>query len=387
MKIAMIGQKGIPAKEGGIERHVEELSAALAMRGHEVLVFCRSWYVWPIRDYRGVRCIKTPSLCTKHLDTITHTFFSILGAARENVDIFHFHGVGPALLSWLPKLLRPSAKVIVTFHCIDRHHQKWGLGARLALRIGERMACVIPHATITVSKTLETYCRMSYGTNSTYIPNGTHIVQDPVDSVPLNDFQLKANSYLLFCARLVKHKGAHLLIEAWKQLQQQEPHCLQGKKLVIVGGSVFTNVYVSELHRLAEQEPSIVFTGIQTGETLKSLFAHCYALVHPSESEGLSLTILEAMGYGKCVLSSDIPENLELTAVHGLTFEHGNVNDLAKKIIELFQKSEQMERIGKSAQSFIALSYDWKNIAETTEYLYELVALQGKTLVRDMTSS
>ncbi|MBI2472943.1 glycosyltransferase family 4 protein [Candidatus Uhrbacteria bacterium] len=376
MKIAMIGQKGIPARSGGIERHVEELSVELVTRGHEVLVFCRSWYTWPIRDYKGVRCIKTGSIATKHLDTITHTFLSILKAVQEKVDVFHFHGVGPSLLAWIPKLLRPSAKIVVTFHCIDRHHKKWGFIARSMLKIGERIACRIPHATIAVSKTLETYCRLSYGTTAKYIPNGTQILLEDADPGLLKPFDLSPGNYLMMCSRLVRHKGAHTLINAWKQLKQTNPNLVKNKKLAIVGGGAFTESYVKELHKLSKDDPSIILTGNQSGDTLHSLFAHSYAIVHPSESEGLPIAILEAMSYGKCVLSSDIPENKELTQDHGLTFRTNDERDLKEKLAMILENPTLVKAVGQEARLHVAKQYDWKDIAETTEYLYELLWLE-----------
>ena len=372
----MIGQKGIPARSGGIERHVEELSAELAARGHEVLVFCRSWYVWPVREHRGVRCIKTRSIPTKHLDAITATFTSIIAATREKVDIFHFHGVGPALLSWLPKLLNPRAKVIVTFHCIDRHHKKWNWFARLMLYTGERLAISAPDATIAVSKTLETYIRLSYGSDGKYIPNGTQVPGEDYDPALLKPFTLEPGKYLMMCSRLVRHKGAHVLINAFKELKRSNAKLTKDFKLAIVGGSAFTDDYVRELHELAKGDSSIVLTGNQTGNTLHALFAGSYAAVHPSESEGLPIAVLEAMSYGKCVLSSDIPENMELTEDHGLTFETNNVDDLVKKLSQLLEEPDSVETIGRKARIHVAKNYDWKDIAETTEYLYELVQLQ-----------
>ncbi len=372
----MIGQKGIPARSGGIERHVEELSSELAARGHDVLVFCRAWYTWPIRDHRGVRCIKTATIGTKHLDAIVHTFTAIIRAAYEKVDVFHIHGVGPALLAWLPKLLRPSAKVIVTFHCIDRHHQKWGWFARTMLRLGERSAVVFPDATIAVSKTLETYCRMSYSANAKYIPNGSQIPQEDADTTLVKIFGLNPGKYFMMCSRLVKHKGAHLLIEAWKQLRKEHPELTNDYKIVIVGGSAFTDAYVKSLREMSANDPSIVMTGTQTGETLHALFLNSYANIHPSESEGLPIAILEAMSYGKCVLSSDIPENLELTENHGLTFRRGDVKQLKEKIKEMIRNPKLVTEIGKKSREHIAKDYDWKDIAETTEYLYELVQIE-----------
>lgn len=373
MKIAMIGQKGVPAVSGGIERHVEELSAELSARGHEVLAFCRSWYTGRHERefaHRGIRAITVPTIRTKHLDAIVHTFLSILRAAREGADVFHIHGVGPSLLAWLPKLLRPGAAVIVTFHCIDRHHQKWNPLARAALHLGERMSCIAPDATIAVSKTLQSYCRLSYAADTVYVPNGARVSEaaDPSLLAPLG---LEAGNYVLFCARLVRHKGAHLLVEAWKLLRASRPDLAGGLKLAIVGGGAFTDGYVAELARLCEGDPSIVLTGQKSGAELDALYRHAALLVHPSESEGLPLTILEGMAHGLCVLSSDIPENRELTEAHGLTFRRGDARDLRAKLEWALANPEAAATIGREARAHVSRAYDWSDIAESTGYLYE----------------
>jgi len=371
MKIVMIGQKGIPAQAGGIERHVEELSAQLVQRGHEVLVFCRSWYVKNKKIHRGVHCVNAYCIRTKHLDAITHTFFSILKAVKLKPDIIHIHGVGPALLAWLPKLISPKTKVVVTFHCIDRHHQKWNWFGRLSLYLGERIACWAPDATVSVSKTLQTYCRLSYGTNTAYIPNGAHIPDTASDPDLLKKFKLETGKYLMMCSRLVRHKGVHVLIDAWKRLRIEQPKLTRNMKLAIVGGSAFTDDYVKEVHEMAAGDDSIVFTDTQTGKTLHALFSGAYAQVHPSASEGLPIAVLEGMGYGKCVIASDIPENSELVTKHGISFKTGDVENLVKKMTMILTEPKLSNAVGSEARDFIAKNFDWTDIAETTEYLYE----------------
>lgn len=378
MKIAMIGQKGVPAKAGGIERHVEELSTELVKQGHEVFVFCRSWYVEKPKTHRGVQCVSSLTVFSKHLDAIVHTFTSVMKAWRLKVDVYHFHGVGPAILCWLPKLLRPGADVIVTFHCIDRHHQKWNWFARLALHIGEWCACHFPNETIAVSKTLQTYCHLSYGRDAVYIPNGTHIPLHASDKKLLDQFGLEENQYFMMCARLVRHKGAHTLIKAWKKLKKDQPKLVKNMKLAIVGGSAFTDEYERELQAITKRDDSIVMTGVQTEDNLHALFANAYAMVHPSESEGLPIAILEAMGYGKCVLSSDIPESMEIIAEHGLTFETNNEKDLSEKIAMLIEQPDLVAAVGKEAREFVAKNYDWADIAQTTGYLYEFLDYDPK---------
>lgn len=378
----MIGQKGIPAHSGGIERHVEELSAELSRLGHDVMVFCRSWYTGPVKYHRGVRTIMVPSIATKHLDAITHTFLSILKAAREEADVFHIHGVGPALLAWLPKLIRPQAKVVVTFHCIDRHHQKWNWIARLALHVGEIAALKFPDVTISVSRTLQAYCRMSYSADTVYIPNGTHVPVVETNPAILKTFNLEPNTYLIMCARLVRHKGAHTFIEAWKRLTAKRPELTANKNIAIVGGSAFTDEYTRELEQLATTVPGVVLTGAQTGEALHALFAGAYAAVHPSTSEGLPIAVLEAMSYGKCVLSSDIPENLELTRDHGLSFKTDDVEDLANQMAMLLEHPELAEAVGRESREYVAKYFDWEDIALLTSSLYEVMGLETKPSIK-----
>jgi len=383
MKIAMIGQKGIPANIGGVERHVEELSTRLVNHGHEVIVFCRNWYVpKKIPQYQGVQLVFTHSWYTKHLDAISHTFFSILKATQLQVDVFHFHGVGPALLCWLAKILCPSAKVIVTFHTPDQFHEKWNKLAKYMLRLGEWFACKIPDITIVVSKNLQHYCRQIYKKETVYIPNGAKTCHQKSPSTILVPFKLNAHEYILMCSRLVPHKGAHLLIEAWKKAKQLHPEHFQNKQLAIVGGSAFTDDYVKQLYLMAKEDPSIILTGPQTGEILEALFTHSYAMIHPSSSEGMPIAILEGMSYGKCVLGADIPENKEILKSHGLAFEKENVVDLAQKIIFLLEHPDILDEKGQQARMYVAKHYDWDDIAQTTHHLYEWIAVKHEPLLR-----
>ena len=90
MKIAFIGQKGIPAKSGGVENHVEEVAARLAQKGHEVFVYVRNNYTEKnLEDYRGIKLVHLPSISTKHLDAISHTLFATIHALFQKYDVIH----------------------------------------------------------------------------------------------------------------------------------------------------------------------------------------------------------------------------------------------------------------------------------------------------------
>lgn len=372
MKIAMLGQKGIPTAFGGIERHVEELSKRLAANGHEVLVYCRPWYSKksPLtQKISNLELVQVPSINTKNLDAFSHTLFSTVSAMKRNPDIYHYHGVGPSLLAFIPRIFRPKAKVIITFHCIDRKHQKWGFMARVMLRLGEWAACRFAHETIAVSRTLEQYCMEVYETKTNYIPNG--IVPHSQNNTNLiKRFNLEPNNYISMVSRLVRHKGVHHLINAWNMIRSESPELLGKLKLAIVGDSAFTDDYVSELKTLANNDPSIVFTGYQSGAMLDELFANSLFVVHPSESEGLPIAVLEAMSYGKVVLASDIPENMEVIAEHGCHFQNGNVNHLKNMIVELVTNKHILPEMGEGAREFVTQNYHWDDITTQVEALY-----------------
>jgi glycosyltransferase involved in cell wall biosynthesis len=377
MRIAMIGQKGIPfIRDGGVERHVEELATRLAARGHEVYVYVRPRFVINGQKiYKGVHLIPLRSIPTKNLDTITHTFLATLHVLFKKVDIIHYHGVGPSTLAWIPRLLKPSARIIVTFHSIDRFHKKWGPFARVYLGWGEWTACRFPNRTIAVSQSIQKYCKERFKRKTFYIPNGVS-VEKSVRADKIEQFGLEKKEYILTVARLIRHKGIHYLIQAYRNLEKKfgtEAKNWPGrkiKKLVIVGAPSFTDDYSAYLNKLAEQSENIIFTGFQTGEPLKQLFANAYLYVHPSEAEGLSITILEAMSYGTCVLISNIPENLETIDHSGFSFETKDASDLYEKLIYLLDAQEIVVGRGERGKKFIEENFNWDWIVAETEKIY-----------------
>lgn len=373
MKVAFIGQKGIPAKQGGIEKHVEELSAKLAQAGLNVSVYSRPYYTGnKFKCSRGIKIINLPSIKTKNLDAISHTFLATIHALFQNYDIIHYHGVGPSLLSWIPKIFSPRTKVIATFHCIDRKHQKWGIFARLMLTAGEWAACRFPHQTITVSQALQKYCLYHFNRPTTYIPNGVNISTGADTEKILSDFGLEKNNYFIAVSRLVPHKGLHTLIEAYQKITT-------GKKLVIVGAGANTDSYVDYLQKLAKDNKNIVFTGQQGGDSLSTLFRNACLFVQPSEAEGLSIALLEAVSYGVPVLISDIEENQEITAGLGLEFENKNIADLAEKLKFADNNPIEIKNQAVLAKNDIDKKYNWDKIAAETIDLYNQTASRKVT--------
>jgi glycosyltransferase involved in cell wall biosynthesis len=364
MKIAMIGQKGIPALYGGVEKHVQELSIRLT-NDHEVVAYTRPYYTskhWS--HFQKVRLVSLPTIYSKHFDAIVHTFISIIHAVyREKVDVIHIHAVGPALLTWLPRLLSHHVKVVVTFHCVDRQHQKWNWFAKACLFLGEWMAMKFAHEVIGVSKTLQQYSYEMYRRSIRYIPNGIvpmHIVEANQIS---DQFGLEKDGYILTVARLVRHKGIHYLIQAYQQLNTT-------KKLVIVGDSVHTDDYVTELKTLANGNPNIIFTGNQYGNVLAELFSNACLYVLPSESEGLPIALLEAAAYGKATVVSDIPANMEIVHQPEYIFRNTDSNDLKEKLAYLLEHPKLVNQSAQLLRTYVLTNYQWNDIAQATLQLY-----------------
>jgi glycosyltransferase involved in cell wall biosynthesis len=354
----MIGQKGVPATFGGIERHVEELSRRLALRGAEVLVYCRPHYTPADATVPGVRLKRLPSLNTKHLDAITHTTLATGHVLGAGADVVHYHALGPSALAFLPRLL--GRRVVVTVHGLDWRREKWGPWAAAFLRSCEWSATRFPHATIVVSRTLEEHFRRAGARAVHWIPNGTAL-PPPAPPGPVEAMGFAPGRYLLFVGRLVPEKGLHVLLRAHREAVPEWP-------LAIAGEGHFTDAYVGACRRAAGENAR--FLGAVYGQTLASLQQHAALVCVPSSLEGLSIALLEAMSFGRAVLASDIPENVEVVQGVGEVFRRGDAEDLARRLRELLEDPGRLASMGARARARIAAEYDWDRIADRTHALY-----------------
>ncbi|MFA5187861.1 MAG: glycosyltransferase family 4 protein [Patescibacteria group bacterium] len=366
MKIYFIGQKGIPAIYGGVESHVQELATRLAKEGHEVFVYVRNYYTpKDLNEFKGVKLIHLPSIKTKHLDAISHTLLASLDVLRRDADIIHYHAIGPSSLLWIPKLFKKQAKVISTFHSDDRKHKKWGLIARKFLALGAYISVRWPDKTIAVSKYQSKTHGFEFNGELEYIPNGVPTFTQVNPQLITEKWGLQGNDYILAVSRLIKHKGLHYLIRAYSILKNVD------KKLVIVGEANYTDNYVQYLKNLAGDNKNIIFTGNQTSQTLAELYSNAYLFVQPSEAEGLSIALLEAMSYGKAVICSDIEPNKEAVSDLALTFRNKSISDLSQKLRYLLNHPEIVNTMGVKLQERALVEYNWDNIAKRTIALYE----------------
>lgn len=369
MRIAILGSKGIPAataRGGGVESYVEELAVRLVDRGHQVSIYCRP-YANPERKkrYRGVSLITLPTVARKNVDTWFATLFATIHVLFQPVDIVHYQGVGPSTFSWIVRLCKPRAKIVVTFHSRDRYHEKWSWFARAYLAFGEWTAVTFPHATITPSHVIQVFCRHMFGKEIKHIPNAVDVPTLHIGQSVLKDLGLQAGEYFFTLSRLLPLKAIEDVIHAFRQLKTH-------KKLVIIGdASPDMQWYAEKLHKAAEGDLRVVFVGRRSGDELQQLIAHAYAMVHSSRTEGLSVAILEAMSFAKLVIMSDIPANRELIDHSGLAYPLGDVAAL-KDVLQVAIEDPTMVKLrGERAREVIKRLYSWDSVIVRMEALFQ----------------
>lgn len=369
LKIAVFGQKRIPSREGGVEIVVEELATRMASLGNQVTVYNRSGHHVSgsefdgkkLKSYKGV-CIKTvPTIQRKGLAAVSSSFFASLCAAWGNYDVVHIHAEGPAFWCAIPKFF--GKRVIVTIHGIDWARAKWSksFGSKY-IKKAEQKAVKHADAIIVLSKNVQDYFREKYNRETVFIPNGVNRPNLAEANEITKRWGLKKDSYVLFLGRIVPEKGLKYLVNAWKDIKTD-------KKLVIAGGTSDTDDFVTYLKKNCGD--NVIFTNFVQGRSLSELYSNAYIYTLPSDLEGMPLSLLEAMSYGNCCLTSDIPECTEVVEDKAVVFKKSDIADLGKKMQDLLDHPEIVQKYKNEAADFICEKYNWDDVAERTVELYK----------------
>jgi len=358
LRVAFIGGRGVISKYSGIETYYEEVGQLLAQMGHKVTIYCRTYFTPRVAEYHGMRLVRLPTIRSKHLETVVHTLVSTAHALTQKYDIVHYHALGPALFSFLPRLA--GARTAVTVQGLDWQRKKWGRLASAVLRMGERASVKFPNATMVVSQALQQRYRETHGIKAFYVPNGGVLRkwQEPRQTL---EWGIEPENYILFLGRFSPEKGCHLLVEAFEQLETNA-------QLVMAGASSYCDRYSQELRKHASER--IRMLDWVSGEPLDELLTNAMLFVLPSDLEGLSLALLDAMGAGLCVVTSDVPENREVVDGAGFTFQRGSSADLAERLRFLIANPVVREAAGKAAKKRIREQYQWPGIAVEIEKAY-----------------
>ena len=369
LRIAMLGHKRIPSREGGIEVVVEELSGRMVRMGHDVTCYNRYGHHvsgkefdnGKLNSYKGIKIKMVPTIEGKGLAAMSSSFFGAVCAAFGHYDVVHFHAEGPCAMMWLPKLM--GKRCVATIHGLDHRRAKWGKFASRYIMMGEKTAVRYADEIIVLSKDVRDYFKNVYGRETNYVPNGVNRPAKKEAQQITKEYGLKKNGYLLFLGRLVPEKGLKYLLDAYRKVNTDKP-------LVIAGGSSDTDIFAEELKLVAAGDDRIIFTGFVHGNKLEELYSNAYLYILPSDVEGMPLSLLEAMSFGNCCLVSDIPECTEVVSDKAVTFMKADTEDLMSKIQMLCDTPEMVSRYKSQAADYITRKYNWDEVVEQTVGLY-----------------
>lgn len=365
MKLFVIGTRGIPDLQGGVEKHCEEVYSRLVNYGIEVRLFARTPYfhnhnrlnVWKGIEIDYIRCPRK-----KNFETIYHSMVSSIIAVYRRPDWVHFHNVGSAI--FIPILKIAGVKTALTYHSANYEHDKWGRFAKSYLKLAEKIAIKYADRVIVVSRSLKDALKSKHNRRKfDYIPNGIARV-DIGESQILKKTNIEPQKYVLAVCRFVPEKGLHDLIEAF--LMNKE----RNYKLVIVGDSDCQTKYSQNIKESIQNHKDIIATGVLNANDLAILYRYSSLFVLPSYHEGLPITLLEALSWHCPVIASNIAANRELLISKNRLFYAGNITMLNKKIDEFYNRSySKLEKI--QIDKMLNSQYSWDKIAKKTHDVFQ----------------
>jgi glycosyltransferase involved in cell wall biosynthesis len=365
VRVLVLGLRGLPNVQGGVETHAEQLYQRLATLGCRVEILVRSPYVPAHQQHFGpIRLRRIWSPRRAGLEALLHSVLCVLYAGFARPDVVHIHAVGPAIVTPIARLF--GLRVVVTHHGPDYDRDQWGHFARWILRTGERVGMRYSHARIAISRVIANLIQAKYGCNAYLIPNGVALPERQTGAELVRRMGLEPGRYFLQVSRLVPEKRQLDLIRAYVA-------CDHGDWKLALVGSGDADDYSRAVEEAARAAPGVVLTGFQTGTALKQLYSHAGAFVLPSSHEGLPIVLLEALSYGLPVLASNIPAHLEISLDRSSYFGVGDVAALAHGLTHLRQTPIDEHARVQRAQA-VAAAYDWELIAEETLAVYNTVS-------------
>lgn len=354
-----MGIRGIPASYGGFETLVEELAPRLVQKGHEVTVYGRSNTIgYTGKYYKGVRIKVLPTISHKYLDTVIHTFLCILNSLFSDYDVIFICNAANSIFSFIPRIT--GKKVVVNVDGIERKRKKWNFLGKLWYLFGEYFSVLFPNRIVSDAKVIQKYYKERYHKDSVLIPYGAY-TQKVESSDVLKEFGVKPEEYYLYVSRLEPENNAQLVIDAFEQVDTE-------KKLVIVGDAPYAKKYINSLKKT--EDPRVVFTGFVFGRGYKEFQSHAYSYIHATEVGGTHPALIEAMGFGNCVIVNGSPENVETMGDAGIIYKMNDINDLRKKIEYVEKHPEVIGEIGKKAREKVKKECSWDKIAADYERLF-----------------
>ena len=371
MRIAILGTRGIPASYGGFETFAEHLSTRLVARGHQVTVYCRAHYVSPRQlEFHGVRLEVLPTIRHKYFDTVVHAFLSALHAVPKRFDVALICNAANA--PFAPILRLTGTPVAINVDGLEHKRKKWGSLGRHYYRVAEYLSTILPNEMVTDAQVIRHYYLAQHNAKSTMIAYGSEVERRP-DRAAVRKWRVEPNRYVLYVSRLEPENNAHLVIEAFKKVRT-------AYRLLVVGDAPYAENYINDLKSRAKGDKRIIFTGFVFGQDYRALQQNAYCYVHATEVGGTHPALVEAMGYGNCVLTLATPENMEV--VGDAAIPYADEFDLTEKLQRVLRDGSLVHAYRNRAQSRAQSHYDWEHVVNQYEQLF---ARMSGTIITNQT--
>ena len=359
MRIAILGTRGIPASYGGFETFAEHLSTRLVARGHQVTVYCRAHYVSPRQlEYHGVLLKVLPTVRHKYFDTVVHGFISALHAVSGRFDAVLICNAANA--PFAPILRFTGTPVAINVDGLEHKRKKWGRLGRRYYKLAEYLSTILPNVMVTDAQVIQDYYLARHNAPSTMIAYGSEVERRP-DRATVRKWRVEPNRYVLYVSRLEPENNAHLVIEAFKKVRT-------AYRLLVVGDAPYAEDYINDLRTRARGDKRIIFTGFVFGQDYRALQQNAYCYVHATEVGGTHPALLEAMGYGNCVLTLATPENIEVVGDAGIPYV--DEYDLTEKLQRVLRDGSLVQAYRNRAQLRVQKHYDWERVVDQYEDLF-----------------
>lgn len=357
MKIVLVGGQNVPGI-GGAEAYMFNMAKALHTLGHDVAIICsnREAYTTMVDDIEIVH-----KVCPKsNMVALPMLFFKSLGYVYKNrrtIDVVNFQSIFFAFLpGWITALC--GCKVCYTIHSLAEDNPKHGKVLKLIMKVMAFISiwsCGKNILTISQSKAKEVKAR--YGKKCAVVPCGVNMPINIAESDILKRFGLKKGRYYLTIGRIDPIKNLDVLVQAFMKRSEDD------FQLVIAGD--YANSYGDYLRELAAGNKNIIFVGSVMGADKECLLKNCFVNCLVSSSEGMPISLLEAMAYGKPCIVTDIPAIREIVEEDWVDWcKVQDVNSLMKQMSNAEENYNKTLNKGFQMADYIAKHHTWDNIAE-----------------------
>lgn len=373
--VFIVGSKGIPAKYGGFETFVENLTAGKQSREIMYHVSCMNNDEKHF-EHNGADCfnvrVPLPGAPGRifHVGLVLKQVEEWTKAHSGEEVIVYILGcrIGPLLIPHAKKLHKLGVKIFCNPDGLEWKRSKWNALAKKFLRYCEK--CLVKNSDLVIcdSVNIERYIKDTYGEsmNTTFIAYGAFTDKSQCSEEKLQEwyrqFHIQRNNYYLIVGRFVPENNYETMITEFMNSSTK-------KDLVIIT-NVEHNKFYNQLAKKTgfEKDKRIKFVGtVYDQELLKKIREEAYGYIHGHEVGGTNPSLLEALASTKLNLLLDVGFNREV-AEDGALYWGKERGDLKKIIYYADNVSEQeLECYSAKSESKVRQFYSWKIICRIYE--------------------